>query len=227
MRIGELAKLTGKSVAALRYYEQVGLLVPSQRSDAGYREYSPETVERVRFVVHAQERGFSLREIKAVLALSDRGQTPCSGVALAARRKVERLEKRIAELQERRTVLAEAVRLWESGLLAEAPFCPMLNISESNQGRQRDMGRTVEVFIAGCPLCDEAVQLVKSTACPSCEVKVYDLREGCATNECRDLAQRYGVKRVPTVVVDGRIADCCQAGGVDEASLRELGVGSA
>ncbi len=133
MRIGELAKLAGKSVAALRYYEQIGLLVPSQRSEAGYREYSPETVERVRFIVQAQERGFSLQEIKAVLKLSDTGSAPCASVAKAARRKVERLEKRITQLQERHAVLTEAVRLWEFGLLADAPFCPMLNISESDE----------------------------------------------------------------------------------------------
>lgn len=66
------------------------------------------------------------------------------------------------------------------------------------------MGKTVEVFIAGCPLCDETVKLVKSAACPNCDVKVRDLREGYATNECRDLAEHYGVKAVP-VVVDGRL----------------------
>jgi len=227
VRIGELAKLAGKSVAALRYYEQVGLLSSPLRTEAGYREYSPETVERVRFIVQAQERGFSLREIKAVLKLSDTGSTPCASVAKAARRKVERLEKRITQLQERRAVLAEAVRLWESGSLAEAPFCPMLNVSELNDKEVNGMGRTVEVFTSGCPLCDDAVKLVKSVACPNCEVKVYDLREGCATDECRDLAQRYGVKTVPAVVVDGKLADCCRTGGVDEASLRALGVGSA
>lgn len=86
--------------------------------------------------------------------------------------------------------------------------------------------RTVEVFTAGCPLCDDTVKLVNSLACPNCEVKVYDLREGCATDECRDLAQRYGVKTVPTVVVDGKIADCCRVGGVDEAGLRAAGVGA-
>jgi MerR family copper efflux transcriptional regulator len=122
--------MVGKSVAALRYYEQVGLLVPSLRTEAGYREYSPETVERVRFIVQAQERGFSLREIKAVLKLSDTGSTPCASVAEAARCKVERLEQRIAQLHQRRAVLLDAVRLWESGSLAEAPFCPMLNLSE-------------------------------------------------------------------------------------------------
>ncbi len=227
MQIGELARQTGKSVAALRYYEQVGLLLPSQRTEAGYRRYEAAAVERVRFIAEAQARGFSLREIKALLFLSDTGQTPCPSVARAARKKVERLERRIEQLRERRALLLEAVRLWEAGLLPTAPFCPMLNVlPNSDQRRCISMKRSIEVFIAGCPLCDEAVKLVKSTACPSCEVKVYDLREGCATDECRELAARYGVKTVPSVVVDGQMADCCQSGGVTEAGLRAAGVGA-
>lgn len=46
--------------------------------------------------------------------------------------------------------------------------------------------RLVEVFTAGCPICAETVNLVKSLACPSCDVQVHDLRNGCVTNECRD-----------------------------------------
>lgn len=70
--------------------------------------------------------------------------------------------------------------------------------------------RKVEVFIAGCPLCDETVKLVKDLACDRCDVSVYDLREGCATNECRNKVARYGIHRVPSVVVDGKLVDCCQ-----------------
>lgn len=70
--------------------------------------------------------------------------------------------------------------------------------------------RLVEVFTAGCPLCDETVKLVKELACQNCEVQIYDLREGCATNECREKATQYSIHRVPTVVVDGKLADCCQ-----------------
>lgn len=44
--------------------------------------------------------------------------------------------------------------------------------------------RRVEAFTAGCPICEETVRVVTSMACPRCEVQVYDLREGCATNEC-------------------------------------------
>lgn len=70
--------------------------------------------------------------------------------------------------------------------------------------------RLVEVFTAGCPLCDETVKLVRELACNSCEIKVYDLRQGCATNECREKAAGYGIHRVPAVLVDGKLADCCQ-----------------
>jgi len=69
--------------------------------------------------------------------------------------------------------------------------------------------RQVEVFTAGCPLCDETVKLVTELACPNCEVQIYDLREGCATNSCREKAAQYGIYRVPAVVVDGKLAECC------------------
>lgn len=62
--------------------------------------------------------------------------------------------------------------------------------------------RCVEVFTAGCPICDETVKLVKSSVCPSCDLKIYDLREGCTTDECRDKAKRYGVTSVPAVAVN-------------------------
>lgn len=84
--------------------------------------------------------------------------------------------------------------------------------------------RKVEVFTAGCPLCDEAVALVKRIACPSCEVVVHDLRAG---GEAEGRARSLGVNAVPAVVVDGRLADCCSRGPVDEETLRAAGVGVA
>ena len=71
--------------------------------------------------------------------------------------------------------------------------------------------RRVEVFIAGCPLCDETVKLVKDLACDNCDVQIYDLRKGCTTNECRDKAANYGIYRVPAVVVDGKLVECCES----------------
>lgn len=86
--------------------------------------------------------------------------------------------------------------------------------------------RKVEVFTSGCPLCEPVVELVKKTACSSCEVIIYDLNAGCDTNECRDKAKQYGVARVPAVVVNGKLLDCCKTGTVSEKELRAAGVGS-
>ena len=88
------------------------------------------------------------------------------------------------------------------------------------------MARKVEVFVAGCPFCDETVKLVNDVACGNCEVTVYDLREGCATNECRTKAQGYGIHRVPAVVIDGKLAECCNVDPVSADALRAAGLGA-
>ncbi|MHA2610638.1 MAG: thioredoxin family protein [bacterium JZ-2024 1] len=83
------------------------------------------------------------------------------------------------------------------------------------------MKRKIEIFTAGCPLCDAVVKIVQELACPSCEVKVYDLRK-----EGGDEAKRYSISRVPTVVVEGKIADCCKTTGVDREILKASGIGT-
>jgi len=82
--------------------------------------------------------------------------------------------------------------------------------------------RKIEVFTAGCGLCDETVKLVRSMACASCDVDVLDTNDATVVAK----AKGYGIRRVPSVVVDGNLADCCAAGGPDEASLRALGIGN-
>jgi glutaredoxin len=83
--------------------------------------------------------------------------------------------------------------------------------------------RIVEVFSAGCPACDVAVGLVRKLACPSCDVRVLDMRVDTAAQA---KAKQYGIQRVPAIVVDGALAGGCQ-GGIDEATLKALGIGSA
>jgi len=81
--------------------------------------------------------------------------------------------------------------------------------------------RTVEVFTAGCSVCDEALAAVRAAACESCDVQVHDMR----TNSAQVKARQYGIKRVPAVAVNGRLAECCQQGAVDIGTLQRLGVG--
>lgn len=85
--------------------------------------------------------------------------------------------------------------------------------------------RLVEVFTAGCPVCDDTVRLVQTFVCPSCDLQVYDLREGCATDECRDKARRYGVTAVPAVAVNGVLLDCCRREPITADRLRAAGIG--
>jgi len=81
--------------------------------------------------------------------------------------------------------------------------------------------RQVEIFSAGCPVCQETIDLVKRLACQSCEVTVLDMSK-------RDVAQRakqLGVRSVPAVAVNGQLAGCCAGRGPDEGTLRAAGLG--
>ena len=82
--------------------------------------------------------------------------------------------------------------------------------------------RMVEVFTAGCPACDEAVELVRELLCESCDLQGVDMKTAAGQAKAR----QYGIKRLPTVVVNGRIADCCHQGSIDAGTLRNLGLGS-
>ncbi len=81
--------------------------------------------------------------------------------------------------------------------------------------------RKIEIFSAGCPACDETVQMVNNLACPSCEVEVLDMHQ----DDGAARAKQYGVRSVPTVMIDGKLADCCGDRGVDAATLRAAGLG--
>ena len=81
--------------------------------------------------------------------------------------------------------------------------------------------RKVEIFSAGCPICDEAVSLVQEMACPSCDVTVYDLSKGEGLNRAREL----GVAAVPSVAVNGMFCACCDRQPIDMKALQDMGIG--
>ncbi len=84
-----------------------------------------------------------------------------------------------------------------------------------------DNKRRVEIFSAGCGCCEDTIALVKQIACSSCDIAVLDMQQpGVA-----ERAKRLGVRSVPAVVIDGKLAGCCAGRGPEEAALRAAGLG--
>lgn len=81
--------------------------------------------------------------------------------------------------------------------------------------------RKIEVFSAGCPVCTETVEMINHIACPSCEVNILDMNKP----EVAEKARSLGIRSVPAVVIDGKLANCCSGRGPDEATLRAAGLG--
>lgn len=81
--------------------------------------------------------------------------------------------------------------------------------------------RKVEVFSAGCPVCEDVIALVQRLACPSCGVEVHNMND----IEVVKRAKALGIRSVPAVAIDGQLASCCAGRGVDEQTLRAAGLG--
>jgi glutaredoxin len=81
--------------------------------------------------------------------------------------------------------------------------------------------RKIEIFSAGCATCHEAIEAVRREACSSCEVIVHDMKDIQVVRRAKDL----GIRSVPAVVIDGKLASCCAGRGVDIAVLKSAGLG--
>ena len=128
LRIGELAERAGVGVPTIRYYERRGLVRRPPRTRAGYRQYPEEEVARDRFVKRAQELGFSLEEIRELLALRVRDGEACGAVEARARAKLAQVEAKLRELEALRRVLGRLV----AACRARRPTgeCPILELLE-------------------------------------------------------------------------------------------------
>jgi MerR family transcriptional regulator, copper efflux regulator len=110
MLIGDLATRAGLTAKTIRFYEQAGLLSQPPRTPAGYRNYPPGAVDRLAFIRHAQAAGFTLADIRGVLAIRDSGQAPCEHVSVLIDEHLAQVERRIAELTRARDALKDLQR---------------------------------------------------------------------------------------------------------------------
>lgn len=81
--------------------------------------------------------------------------------------------------------------------------------------------RKIEVFSAGCSVCNEAIERVREIACESCDVSVLDMHD----EEVSMRAKGLGIQSIPAVVINGSLADCCAGRVIDEEALRAAGLG--
>lgn len=87
--------------------------------------------------------------------------------------------------------------------------------------------RRIELFTAGCPVCEPVVEMVKSMACSSCEVTIYDLTNKSETELIQGKVKSYGIKALPAIAVDGKLLSCCQNKGISVDELKNAGIGKA
>lgn len=97
--IGWLAKRTNTNVQTIRYYEDIGLLPLPPRSEGNRRLYGHDAADRLAFVRHSRELGFSLDQIRELLALSDRPDRPCDEIDAIAQTHLDNVQNKIARLQ--------------------------------------------------------------------------------------------------------------------------------
>lgn len=114
LKIGEVATESGLSVKTIRYYEETGLLLPMvERSEAGYRMFQPQVLNRLAFIRRSQALGLTLQEIQQILAVHDQGQLPCGEVRQHLELKVEAIEQQIHALETLRAELKGILSGWE------------------------------------------------------------------------------------------------------------------
>jgi MerR family transcriptional regulator, copper efflux regulator len=127
LRIGQVATLASVSIDTVRYYERQQLLPSASRSNGGFRLFTEETVERIRFIKQAQDMGLSLDEIKALLT-SDGGAPQCQRVRDLLKEKITGLDQQMKKLREFKRTLSHHLEACENELdqRGAAASCPII-----------------------------------------------------------------------------------------------------
>jgi len=86
--------------------------------------------------------------------------------------------------------------------------------------------RQIEIFTAGCPVCEPVITLVKKTACENCEITIHNLSEQNENTEGIIKMKEYGVKKLPAIAVNGKLIDCCKNIEITKDNLVNAGIGS-
>ena len=133
VKIGELSKMTGCPVVTIRYYEKEGLLPKPDRTEANYRLYEEEDIERLRFILHCRHHGMTLSEIRELLAFKDNPQESCDWINTLIEKHIAGVEKQIESLMHLKSHLVALLHKCSGGKktgcgilqsLSDANSCP-------------------------------------------------------------------------------------------------------
>jgi Cu(I)-responsive transcriptional regulator len=130
LSIGTLAKRTGTKMQTIRYYEQIGLMPDPGRTDGGQRRYGDDDLDRLSFIRHSRQLGFSLDAIRELLELSDSPERSCAQVDAVAQKQLREVEARIARLEALRVELQRMIRECGADRVADCRILEVLRDHE-------------------------------------------------------------------------------------------------
>ena len=131
--IGKVAKKAGVGVETVRFYERLGLIEQPPRIDGGYRKYSEEAVNRIRFIRRAKKLGFTLKEISELLMLQKSAGVCCGDFQRRAENKRNDIVKKIEELEKMRDVLDTLIK--SCSLEKSTEKCPILDVMQGEDAK--------------------------------------------------------------------------------------------
>ncbi len=127
LTIGRVSKATDCKVQTIRYYEEIGLIPPPDRSGGNQRIYETSHIERIRFIRHARELGFSLSAIRDLLSLSDQPQQSCEAADAIAREQLTHVDQRIGRLLSLKTELERMIEQCSGGKISDCRVIEVLS----------------------------------------------------------------------------------------------------
>ncbi len=140
LKIGEVSKRSGIGIEALRFYERSGLLGRPARTQVGYRVYDEGVLERLDFIKRAQVLGFSLDEIKRIIADKQAGRSPCAEVREIVRERLRELDERMQEMRRYRKELGAALAEWDKTGALDGHVCGLIEGTEIEHANPTQRG---------------------------------------------------------------------------------------
>ena len=124
--IGQLSRLTGVNIETIRYYERIDIMPKPRRSDGGHRLYDKDQYKRLRFVKRSRDIGFSLEEIRTLLALDDQDELSCNEVYSLTEEHLKKVQQKISELKSIESALKKLANQCSRGNKPDCPIFDML-----------------------------------------------------------------------------------------------------